>query len=250
MQALDRAFSMLEAVALHPVGMGLTEIAVNVGVEKPVAVRYLKSLEKLGYVVRNPENKRYRLGAKVTSLGFASLKGMTVVDVARPVLKALAARAGETADLAVREGAEAVFVWVEGVVQLVTISIGLGIRLPLYLSANGKALLMDMPERQLRALVGDGPYPKAGPNSIRNADALIADIRAAGTRGYAINDEELEAGHRSAAAPVRDATGAIVAAMGLNGPSTRISHADLTESLGPFALDAARQVSQALGART
>jgi len=112
----------------------------------------------------------------------------------------------------------------------------------------GKAQLIDLSRQELVDLLGEGPYQKLGPNTITTLDALVSELDDVRRQGYAINDEELAAGLRAVAAPVRRHDGEIVAAINVSAPTARASRQEMEHLLAPKVTEAAREISLALGA--
>jgi IclR family pca regulon transcriptional regulator len=219
-----------------------------VGMGKSTAYRFVHTLEQLGYLVRDPETRRYRPGVKVLRLGFTALSGLGLRQIAQPYLKALSAQTGETSNMTVRDGAEVVYIARYSTQQIIAINLSVGSRLPVYCTSMGKAQLIDLAADDLRALLGEGPYPALGPNTLTTLGALLAELERVRQQGYAVNDEELAAGMRSVAAPVRNSDGEIVAAINVSVPGARVSRQELETVLAPLVVDAARHIGLAVGA--
>ena len=151
--------------------------------------------------------------------------------------------------MTVRDGAEVVYIARNKTRQIININLQVGSRLPVYCTSMGKAQLIDQSRVELRRLLGAGPYPVMGPNTITTLDDLVAELDRVRQQGYAINDEELAAGLRSAAAPIRDAEGEIVGAINVSVPSARVSRQELEARLAPLVRSAALEICQALGAQ-
>ncbi len=249
-EALARGMRILDAFTEQTPSLSLTEIASAVGLDKSTVFRFVYTHEKLGYLLRDPETKRYRPGLKVLRLGFTALSSLGLPQIARPYLRALSRLTGETTNMTVLEGREIVYVARNATQQIITINLQLGSRLPAYCTSMGKAQLTDKPLEQLSELLGQGPFPAMGPNTITGLDALVAELEKVREQGYAINDEELVAGLRSVAAPIRDSDGEIVAAINVSVPVARVSRKELEEDLAPKVMHAARQISLAVGAKT
>ena len=239
---------ILEAFTEGTSSLSLTEIASSVGLDKSTTFRFAHTLEKLGYLERNPETKQYRPGLRVLRLGFAALNSLDIAQIAQPHLKALSAECGETANMTVRDGAEIVYVVRIKTRQIISANLQVGSRLPVYCTCMGKAQLIDLSRQELDALLGEGPYPKIGPNTITTLDALIVELDQVRQQGYAVNDEELAAGLRAVAAPVRHRNGEIVAAINISVPTARASRQELEQVLAPMVTETAREISLALGA--
>ena len=247
-EALGRGLQILEAFSEQSPSLSLTEIASTVGLDKSTVFRSVYTLENLGYLERDPETKRYRPGLKVLRLGFGVLNSLEMTQIARPYLKALSAKCGETTNMTIRDGKEIVYVVRNKTQQVVSINLQLGSRLPVYCASMGKAQLMDLSRDELRDLLGEGPYPVMGPNTITTLDALVAELDKVRQQGYAINDEEMALGLRSVAAPVREASGQVAAAINISVPSARVSRQEMEMVLAPMVMETAHQISLALGA--
>lgn len=247
-EALGRGLQILEAFSAGAPSLSLTEIAAEAGLGKSTAFRFVYTLERLGYLARDPETKRYRPGLRVLRLGFAALNSMGLRQIALPYLKVLSAAAGETANMSIREGAEVVYVARIATRQILGINLSVGSRLPAYCTSMGKAQLIDLSQDELRDLLGKDPYSAVGPNTITSLDVLVRELDRVRRQGYAINDEELVAGLRSVAAPIRDGEGHVAAAINVSVPGTRVSRQELETVLAPMVTDAAQQITVALGA--
>ncbi len=248
-EALERGLQTLEAFSRESPTLSMTEIAAHVGLSKSTAFRFTHTLEELGYLERDPETKRYRPGLKVLRLGFGALNSLEIGQVAQPHLKALSDRTGKTTNVAVRDESEIVYVARNKTQDILALDLHLGSRLPVYCTSMGKAQLIDLTRPQLFDLLGDGPYPQRGPNTITTLPALLAELAQVRSQGFAVNDEELAPGLCSLAAPVRDHSGQIVAAVNISALNVRLSRQELESQFAPLVLEVSRQISSALGAR-
>ena len=247
-ESLGRGLQILEAFSEASPNLSLTEITSIVGLDISTVFRFVYTLENLGYLERDPETKRYRPGLRVLRLGFTALNSLEVAQIARPYLRALSAKCGETTNMTVRDGVEIVYVARNKTQQIISVNLELGSRLPVYCTSMGKAHLVDFSRQELYDLLGKGPYPKMGPNTITTLDGLVAELDKVRRRGYAINDEELAAGLRSVAAPVRNRDGDVAAAINISAPSARASREEMENILAPMMMNTAREISLVLGA--
>jgi len=202
----------------------------------------------LAYLERDPITRYYRPGLKVLKLGFTALNSLEMAQIAQPYLKSLSDVCGETTNMSIRDNAEIIYVARNATQQIISVNLQRGSRLPAYCTSMGKAQLIDLSRQELFDLMGEGPYPKKGRNTITCLDALVSELDKVRQQGYAINDEELAAGLRSVAAPIRNYEGKVVAAINISVAGARISRQELEAHLAPQAVDTARQISTALGA--
>ncbi len=238
---------MLEVFSQDAPSMSLNEIALAAGLNKSTAFRFAYTLEKLGYLVRDPETKRYRPGLKVLRLGFIVLNNLEMSQIALPYLKALSTSCRETTNMTVRDGNEIVYIARNKTDQILDVNLQLGSRLPVYCTSMGKAQLIDLSRKEILDLLGEGPYPKTGLNTITRVDHLVAELDKVRKHGYAINDEELVVGLRSVAAPVLDTEGHVVAAVNISVPAARVSRQELETVLSPMVVGTVRLISAAMG---
>jgi len=246
--ALERGLRVLEAFSTELPSLSMTEIADHAGLSKSTAFRVAHTLEQLGYLRRDPDTKRYRPGLKVLRLGFSTLNSLEMGQIAQPYLKALSAECGETTNMTVRDGTDIVYVVRNKTQQILAVDLHLGSRLPVYCTSMGKVQLMDFSRHDLADLLGEGPYPVVGPNTITTLDGLVDEIKRIRRQGYAINDEELAVGLRAVAAPVRGRQGQVAAAINVSIPSARASRRQMEETLAPMVLETAGEISGVLGA--
>lgn len=247
-EALARGLEILALFATDRPSLKLPEIVAMTGISKSTAFRVVCTLETLGYLERDPENRGYRPGLKVLRLGFAALNSLEMAQIAQSFLKALSDSCGETTNMSIRDGAEIVYIARYATQQVISVNLQRGSRLPVYCTSMGKAQLIDLSREELVELLGEGPYPSRAPNTITCLDALISRLDNVRELGYAVNDEELAAGLRSVAAPIRGSDGRVAAAINISVPGARISRIELETQLAPKVVAAAGEISAALGA--
>jgi DNA-binding IclR family transcriptional regulator len=227
--------------------LGVVEVARLLNRPKSTTSRWLSAMEEAGYLIRDGETARYRISMRLAALGEVARQATTLQREARPVLERLAAETGETSNLAVLEGRDAVNVEV-AVSPRPIMHVGwVGRRLPLHVSAAGKALLAWRAPAEAEALLSL-PLERRTPKTITDPTALWADLAQARERGYTVAWAELELDMVAAGAPVRDHSGEIVGALAISAPLSRVSRDRLPE-LGGQVAEAAQELSGRLGYR-
>lgn len=246
-EALGRGLAVLSAFAQPVKTLSLTQIATACGLGKSTTFRLVHTLEEAGFLARNNDSKRYRLSIKVLELGLAALSSLELRKAARPILEDLSRSCNETASLSLLDGRDVVYLDRVRNRSIVGVVLELGSRIPAHCASMGKVMLADLPAEDLVALLGASPLEPRTKNSILEVAALEEELHTIRANGYALNDEELEVGLRAVAAPVKDHTGTVVAAINLTGSIHTISRERLEHDLAPKTCAAGRAISKALG---
>ncbi len=244
--SLARGAQILRLLAEHPVSLGVTEVAERLRVDPSTAYRLLATLEAHDLVVQDEASKKYSIGYGVLEIASGLLHRFSVVEISRPFMQSVAARTGENTHVAVRNGCSAISLGSESATGILRVETTLGTAEPLHCSAIGKALLTDYAHEELATLFGDHVLERFTPNTITTLDELEADLIRTRRIGYAFDDEELHPGVRCIASPVRDRSGAIVAAFGLSTPSIRLTRERMPE-LAALIRESAAQISAQMG---
>ena len=240
-QTVMNALRMLEVFHTET-EMGVSDLARRLGLHKNNAFRLLATLELGGYMQQTPDTDLYHLGPRCLELGHAFARSHTLIKQARPILEELAETMGETAHLGVLRGDEVVHL--DGVLpeQLVLTGLRVGERLPAHCTALGKVLLADAP----RDLI-DRTFDRHTDSTLVDPAKLADELRAVAIQGYASDLEEFAIGLRCVAAPVRDASARVIAAISLSGPSLRMTEETLHGEGARAVTVAATRLSQKLG---
>lgn len=225
--------------------MGLTEIAQKAGLPKATAYRLLRALEEESFVQQTADH-RYQLGTLLLTLGRAVLDRLELSEVARPFLAELREAVQETVHLGVLQGADVVYVDKVLGPHAIQMYSRIGRRVPAYCGALGKSLLAHIPEEQLEEKLETVEFVKRGPNTVTSKAALLELLAEVRRQGYAVDDEETEAGVRCVGAPIFDHTGSVVAAVSVTGTTARISPGDVPD-LAAKVIESANAISKALG---
>lgn len=245
-QTVERALSLLDALGDSPEPLTLTELSQRVAMHASTCLRLLRTLEAGAYVAKIPETGQYRLGARIFSLARALEAQIDIRAIARPVLQHLSTAIGESAGLVIRQGNEGIVIErVVGPSALRHVS-GVGDRGPLYCTSAGKALLAWEDPAWVDLYLASEPLAPRTETTITAIPALRHELDHICQLGYAVDQGEREVGLHGASAPVRDATGHVVAVLGFSGPAERINTEALPDFIKQMLLGAAA-VSAQLG---
>ncbi len=247
-QSFARGLSVIRAFdASHP-AQTLTEIAQASGLTRAGARRILLTLVGLGYVQN--DGRLFRLTPKILDLGFAYLTSMPFWNLAEPVMEALSQSVHESCSISVLDGTEIVYVLRVPARKIMTINLSIGSRLPAYCSSMGRGLLSGLDDAELDRVLGASDLQARTRRTVTDIAALkslIAEIR---TRGWAQNDQELEEGLVSLAAPIRNRAGQVIAALNISGQANRTSAQEMSDKFLPPLLEAAEKISAMVSLRT
>ncbi len=248
-EALAKGLRLLGLFSEQRPSMKLSEMAAQTGVPLPTAFRLAATLVDEGFLEQLPDGG-YRPAPMVLTLGFSALRGLDLVQLADGPLRRLSADTGQTVNLGTLSGDRVLYLIRLRNNDLVTANIQVGSLLPAVRTSIGKVLLSGLDDADLRARLTEESFTgPAGPNAIASLDALRPALAAVRDQGWAVQDQELAYGLRSVAAPVRDASGATVAAVNIAVPASEFTADRLRRELLPRLLEACHETSRLLGGR-
>jgi len=245
-QSIARALTLLEALADQHGDIGIAELSRRVCLHVSTAHRILGTLVNRGYVRQSPETGRYALGAKAFHIAESYLGQMDLRRLVRPVLERLSRDTGETANLVILDGREALYLDKVESPQSLRIFSRIGRRAPLYCTAAGKVLLADRPVDEVDSLLGGGALEALTRATVTSRNQLRQELKKVQEQGFALDVEECEDGASCIAVPVRNTRGETVAAIGISGPSLRM-HAQRIQELVPTVMRSGSEASEHLG---
>jgi DNA-binding IclR family transcriptional regulator len=242
---ITRAMRTLELLAQQE--LTVADLSRILDVDRGTVSRLLSTLEGAGYVLRSESSSRYQLSAtKIIALYGQVEDRIELTHLAMPILADLRDATNEFANVSVLVDDEMMYVAIQRSRASVSVAFGLGRRVPVHCSAIGKAYAAFLPFQRLREILDKKGLTAFTPRTIATFDVLQAHLERVNHLGYAVDDEESEYGMRCLAAPVRDHTSRVVAALGISGPSTRLT-LDRTHQLSQTVVTAAQRLSLALG---
>jgi len=243
--AVDRALAILEMASQRRDGQTNSEISRKLGIPKCSASYILRTLERRGYLQRDAESGKYRLGLKVLSLGRGALAAFDIGAVALPVLRTLVERTQLTAHLAVLDHGEAVYIEKVDAPGFIKMDTWVGRRMHVHSTSVGKVLVAHLPKEAVEEILRRHGLKKRTPKTITGPARFLAELERVREQGYAVDDEENSLDARCLAAPVFDREGNVAAAVGLSGTTTQTDHASLPR-IAELVKEAARRISRQL----
>lgn len=244
-QALDRGLTVL-ALLSRTDAATLTEISLQVEMPASTVHRILATLERHGMVAFEEASQTWRIGVETFRIGSAFIRRAKYIEAGREVMRHLRDESGETANMAIAEQGDVVFVSQVECHEPIRAFFRPGTRGHMHASGIGKALLAELPRREVEAIVERKGLPSFTGNTITAPDALFAELERIRARGWSVDDEERTMGMRCLAAPIFNEYHEAIAGISVSGPAVRLPDDRLAE-LGPIVRRAANQVTAMIG---
>ena len=224
-QSVGKTIQIIETMAYAKTPLRLCDLAHSVDMPPSTVLRMLTALVNAGYVYQEQaETRRYALTLRFLHIGQMAANCISLRDIAHPYLLHASELTGEAGCIAVQEGSHVRYIDVtEGVGNLLTIRQQIGGTGRMHCSGSGKLFLSQYDLPALDRFIKEEGLPELTSHTISTRDGLIRELDRCRALGYAMDDEECEQGIRCVAAPIRDASGRIIAAMSISGPITRIT---------------------------
>lgn len=243
-QSFARGLEVIRSFSAQSSQQTLSEVAARSGLTRAGARRILLTLQTLGYVTS--DGKYFSLTPRILDLGFAYLSSMPIWNLAEPVMESLAEEVGESCSAAVLDGTEIVYVMRVSTHKIMSITLGVGSRLPVYCTSMGRVLLAALPEDQAMACLKASRPAALTRHTVTDLDALRQKIAQTRKQGWCLVNQELEEGLVSMAAPIQDRQGRTVAALNISGQANRTSAKAMQDGMLPALLAAAQNISRLL----
>ena len=245
LSSVANSLRLIKAFSEDHYEIGISDLAKRLGLAKSTVHRLASTLLDQGMLEQNAGDGKYHLGLALFELGTLVRRKMDFTQEARPLLRSVLEKTGETVHLAILDHDSVLYLISMESRQALRMGSKVGTRAPVHATAAGKALLAFQPEEEIARVIARG-LPPSTPNTVVDAKRLVRELALVRTRNYATDDEESEVGLRSIAAPIRNDSGGVIAAISIAGPVQRMTQKTLlgwTREL----VGAAEAVSQRLG---
>jgi len=240
-EALARGLDVIRAFQPHQPAMSLAAVADAAGLPRPTARRILLTLEELGYVRQSGGG--FELTPRVLELGMSYVLSRNLWEVARPHMEALVTRTHESSSIAQLDGSDIVYVARVAVPKIIALAVTIGTRFPAMPTSLGKVLLAALPPGQAERVLAEPSRSGITPRWQPDAAGRAAELREVRARGWSLTDEQLAAGIRSVAAPLRDGDGQVIAALNVTVHAAETPLDILTGEYLPLLLQTAGAIS-------
>jgi IclR family transcriptional regulator, pca regulon regulatory protein len=244
--SVEKAFRVLDLFKASRAELGLSEVAAKSGIGKSAAQRFLYTLQMLGYLNQNPTTKAYRLSSKLFELSASYIPENLLREKAEVILERANRQCEETINLTILDGTEVTYIVRFPSKHVVSVNLAVGTKLPAFCTAPGRAILAYADPKIVEAalarplLVRRTEFTETEPAKLRE---ILKQVK---RQGYALCDQEAFVGDISAAAPVMNGAGQVVAAVNVAVPFPRWSVTKAQRQLVPIIKDVAKEVSESL----
>ncbi len=244
-QSFARGLEVIRSFSAQAPQQTLSEVAARAGLTRAGARRILLTLQTLGYV--QTDGRLFALTPRILDLGFAYLSSMPIWNLAEPVMEGLVAQVKESCSAAALDGTDIVYVMRVPTHKIMSISLGVGSRLPAYCTSLGRVLLAGLADEDARRVLAASRRTALTRHTVTDVEALMAKVAQTRRQGWSLVNQELEEGLISMAAPIRNRTGQTVAGLNISGQANRTSAKVMQETMLPALLEAAGRISRMLG---
>lgn len=241
-QSLQRGLAVMRAFDAENPALTLSEVARKTGLARAAARRFLLTLVELGYM--RVDDRRFSLTPRVLELGHSYLSSLTLPEIALPYLRDFVSEIRESSSLSVLDEHQIVYVARVPANRIMSVSISVGTRFPAYATSMGRVLLAGQDDAWLDEYAARAELTPITGRTITKPKLLLTEIRRVREQGWAIVDQELEEGIRSAAAPIHGVGGHVAAAVNVSVHAARWSVETLQGELLPKLLETAQAIDR------
>jgi DNA-binding IclR family transcriptional regulator len=243
---LEKGIRILELLVMHK-QLSVSEVAVQMDINKSASHRFLTTFKVLGYVDQNVDS-RYHLTSRLFDLAATSLTPSNIKEIARPLLVKLSRETGETINLGHWSGNEVYYLDKIESTEILSANLAIGTPVPAHCTAMGKAMMADFPEAKLAQYLASVDFIQLTPKTITDRPALLKELHLTRRRGFAIDDEELALGIRCIAVPVWGSGDCPTYSLSVAGPASRMTDEKIS-NIETMLLELGSSLSNRLGAK-
>jgi len=246
-KSVIKAFNILDCIYQNKEPVRLEELIKMTGIKKATCHRLLQTLLLQNLVAKEPRTKRYKLGPKLITLGLSALDRFDLHREALPLMNRLRDETGESVNLSILDGHEILTIERIRSVHLYNMSIGVGSRLPVYCTSQGKAILAFLNGDQQSEIIKSINIVPMTDKTIRNKNELLAELKKIRFQGYSVNREEFEIGIGAVAAPILGHSGEAVGSLNVSFALARHPEPEFINLLAEKVIASCKKLSFFLG---
>jgi IclR family pca regulon transcriptional regulator len=246
-QSFARGLAVLRSFSAEAPRQTMSDVASRTGLSRATARRLLLTLVHLGYV--STDGKHFTLTPRVLDIGYSFISSLNISDIAQPYLERFSGLVDESSSVSVLDEPDIVYVARVPTKRIMTVSIGLGSRFPAYQTSMGRVMLAELNDDEIADIFERSDRRMTTEHTVTTAAQLLERLAVVRQQGWALVDQELELGVRSVAAPLRNGTGRVIAAINVSTHAGRTDLGQITTEFVPRLLETARQINAALAKR-
>jgi IclR family transcriptional regulator, pca regulon regulatory protein len=246
-QSLERGLAVIQAFSAQSPRLTLSDVARSTGLTRAASRRFLLTLQHLGFV--DSDEREFFLTPRILRLGYTYLSSTPFWNLAQTHIEDLVDRVHESSSISVLDRDEIVYVARVPTKRIMTISLAVGVRLPLYPTSMGRVLLAGQTDEEIDAYLDRAELKPLTTRTLTDPAALRAAVMDAREQGWALVDQELEDGVRSVAAPLRDGNGRVLGAVNISAHATRTNLDALRKQFLPVLLETTARINDDLSRR-
>lgn len=244
--SVGKAMKVLETFDKTTATLNLSDIAIRTGLGRSAAQRFIYTLERLGYLDRDEQTKRYTLAKKVFRFAQSAVSSNVALDAAYPLMRELGERTRETISWVEVDRADIVIIATIPSLHISSINLPVGTRFPALSSSSGQVLLAHSPAKHIEKVWNASHDSVPQRTRARNAGEMMRILEAVKATGFAVTEKNMEQGSISVSAPVHDRAGRAVGAINLSTLTTRFERQAAIEQLAPLVAAAAARATEEL----
>lgn len=245
-KSVSRALDIIQLVGMKKGGLGVTEIAKQIDINKSSVYRILSTLAQYGYIEQDETTGRYKLGYKFLEVSSRLLDSIDLRTEAKPFLQELENETNEVIHLVVYDQGEVVYIEKLEGTETLRMHSKVGKRAPMHCTSVGKAILAHQPSGIVQDILDRKGLPMHTDHTITDKETLFQELIQVKQKGYALDLEENENGITCIAVPIFDHLGTVIAAVSISGPTMRMTE-ERIEQLKEKMMDIGRKISARLG---
>lgn len=240
--ALARGLQVLAGFRAGQPWMSMNELAHATGLSRSAVQRFTYTLLQLGYLIKHPGTKEYALAPRALEVGMRYLQTNPIVSAANPYLHTLTRNCEETSLLAERDGHDIVYIARFPAHKEMFVNMPIGMRLPMYCSSAGRAIMAHLPPAQVQAILDSSPLTAYTDSTLTDPDHIWHAVQQTQRQGFAVCNGEYYVGDITIGAAIVGPSGQPWGAVCLSAPSSRWTVDEAAQVLGPQAVEAARAI--------
>ncbi len=240
-QGLAKGLTVIAAFGSNRPDMTIADAAKATGMTRATVRRVFLTLESMGYATEDGR-RRWMLTPRILELGFSYLSSIKVWDLAYPIMRRVSEATGEACSVTVLDGDSSVYIARVPANRVMSVTLGVGSRLPAWVSSHGRVHLSEMPEDELERFLRNQPRRQLTPYTVWEIAPLVEQILGIREVGYSLVIDELELGVMALAVPIRDRRGNLKAALHISTLSSRTRKEKAIEDFLPQLLGASREI--------